>query len=793
VSEAPDTATALAEVDQCLHAGRLAEAEELYRRLLRDRPAEVSALLGLGLIAHQTKRPRDALHLLVRVILLNPDIAVCHSNFSHACHILGQMNMAERHRRRVVALQPAAPLSRITLSEMLWQQGAYSEAVHHGKLAVCLDPTLFAAHGNLGAAFGSAGHPDLASRSFSRTVTLHPASAEAYANLASVLYSSRRMQDATAAGRRAAALAPDLAGAQDCLGLVFHSQDLQEHAVAAFVRALTLVPDLPMTLNNLGTALQASARLAAAKSCYRRALCLAPAYPAAYGNYANDSDLSCQSNEAVSHLGRAIRLAPNDAGIYCQCARNLQLRGLPGGAEDCHRRAVIHVPANFDAWNGMGALHVELGRLSLADTELSRALVLRPDHSRCWRNRLTCATYRDDMTVAAVNDLHRAFSQAVPHAASLNSPVSSSRPERLRIGYLSSDFRDHPVGMSMLEAFRHHDRSSFAIHCFAEVRSPDHITEQFRRFGDRWRNIGGMSDAEVAQCIRHDNIHVLVCLAGHFDGNRPQVAALRAAPVQISLHDIATSALSEMDYIIADRWMLPRNHEEYFSERPLRLPQFYLGALPSILPELRPGNGERAPVFGCFNNPAKITPTVLRLWQSILAAMPEGRLLLKYQDRYSSAELRRQILRYLPAEQLCFVTEREDWQSLLARYNEVDVALDTMPFSGSTTSFQALTMGVPVVTWPQNRMVSCWTAAMLRGVQMTELIADSAENYVSIALAVAGDCAAWRQRRPEIRQRLAASRLCDAARWTRHLERLYNAAWRRHQMPTNFSGDGSRQ
>ena len=250
------------------------------------------------------------------------------------------------------------------------------------------------------------------------------------------------------------------------------------------------------------------------------------------------------------------------------------------------------------------------------------------------------------------------------------------------------------------------------------------------------------------------------------------------------MHDVATSGLAEMDYLIADRWLSPRRSTEFFRERVLRLPCFPIFDPPNDLPPAE-NREEGPPVFGCFNNPAKITPSVLALWGRILAAIPKAKLTLKYHYAYRSEGLRTHFLSLLTAagatpDQVNFLQDKEALFETLKRYNDVDVALDCFPFSGSTTSFQALSMGVPVVTWPQDRMVSRWSETMLRTIGLEELVANSGDEYVRLAFDLANDMASWRERRQEIRSRVANSSLCNGGRWAKNIERLYRAVWRKH-------------
>jgi len=522
----------------------------------------------------------------------------------------------------------------------------------------------------------------------------------------------------------------------------------------------------------------------AAIQTLKRAVVLQPTDLAAQIHLALAVQKAGWEKEAMAYHLRAVRLEPLLPDLYSNLGGCQQLLGNFDGAGQKYRQALVLGPAAARPLNNLGTDLQAIGRSREAAICFSRALAAQPNYNTAFLGLLIASTYRDDLTPQALRSLHEAFGKYVPRPHH-QAPKSMTASGPLRIGYLSADLRNHPVGESILPVLHHHDRAVFSPYCYAEIRRPDAVTAKCKAAADGWRDISGMSDAEVAATIRADGIHLLVFLAGRFDGNRPQIAAHRAAPVQISLHDVATSGLAEMDYIIGDRWLIPNKGEEYFSERGLRLPQFYLGVLPSVLPEVETNDLTGPPVFACFNNPAKITDTAIALWGKILGSVPEGRLILHYMERYGSPSIRSRIGEGLTAsgassEQVCFVADPVDRHSFLARYNEIDLALDTLPFSGSTTSFQALAMGVPVITWPQGRMVSRWTASMLRGIGLPELIAGSAEEYVSLAVEMAAHRKQWRGRRREIRDRLAASRLCDAAGWTRHLERLYITVWRRY-------------
>lgn len=585
-----------------------------------------------------------------------------------------------------------------------------------------------------------------------QAITLRPGDADAHHYLGAVLKRAGRTTDAVAVWRQAAALRPDWPDIHRDLGVALADLGRLDEAVAACRTAITLDPANADSQNRLAAIL------------LRQDLPL----------------------DAAIRFDRAARLHPGHSGFFRHNlgAALTQLGRLDQAIAAFHQAAALE-PGYAPAHNHLGIALLRQGRLAEAAERFSRALALRPGDAAFVKNLLSCAVYRDDIDNRELERIHLRQGAALAQPATPCPAAASTAGRRLRIGYLSADLREHPVAGQMLPGIRHHDRTTFSIHFYAHVPKPDAMTDRFRTLADGWCDIAGLSDAHVAERIRADKIDILISLAGRFDENRPQVCAYRAAPVQISLHDSATSGLEAMDYILADRWLIPGNGTEFFGERPLRVPLYYVADFPRELPDLPTERSSGPPVFGSFNNPTKITPSTLRLWGRILAALPDSHLVFKFTDRYHSAELRHRFVDILTrqgaaTEQAVFITEKDSRHDFLARCNGIDLALDSFPFSGSTTTFQALAMGVPVVTWPWDRMASRWTMSMLRTLRLEELIAGSAEDYVAIALAVAGDVDGWFRRRRDIRDRLAASALCDGARWARQVERLYRAVWRRY-------------
>jgi predicted O-linked N-acetylglucosamine transferase (SPINDLY family) len=360
-------------------------------------------------------------------------------------------------------------------------------------------------------------------------------------------------------------------------------------------------------------------------------------------------------------------------------------------------------------------------------------------------------------------------------------------PERkLRIGYVSPDLCAHVVSRFIAPVLARHDRDAFEVYCYAEVAAPDEITTMLRGYANGWRDTVGEPDEHLAEAIRQDGIDILVDLAGHSASNRLLVFARKPAPVQITyLGYAATTGMTAMDYRLTDALADPPGMTEQFhSERLIRLPKCAWcynkladGPGVSELPASKAGHV----TFCSFNNFAKVNEPLLRLWGRILQSVPGSRLLIKANalDSPSTQQRVRDWASGAGIDQnrldLC------GWLSLAehyARYGQVDIALDTFPYHGTTMTCEALWMGVPVVTLAGGSHLSRVGVSLLTNVGLPELVAESADDYVRIAADLGGDLSRLRGMRATLRKRMEDSPLLDAAGFTKNLEAAYRQAWR---------------
>jgi predicted O-linked N-acetylglucosamine transferase (SPINDLY family) len=389
--------------------------------------------------------------------------------------------------------------------------------------------------------------------------------------------------------------------------------------------------------------------------------------------------------------------------------------------------------------------------------------------------------------------VHYAGRWVAAHAESLRKnlqPHANNRdPNRkLRIGYVSCDFRDHAVSRFIYRLFQNQDRRQFEIGCYADVLHPDAVTESLRACVDGWHDIGNMPDEQVAQMIRGHGVDILVDLSGHTTGSHLLTFARKPAPVQISyLGYPGTTGLPTIDYRMTDAIADPAGmSEEFFTEKPARLPRTnWCYATPDNLPEVAPGPAStgKPPCFGSFNKLAKVSAQTLDLWAAILKEVEGSRLFLKDKvlgDPKTRERIAREFeSRGIAANRLTLAGFENDVAAHFRAYGQIDIALDTFPYNGTTTTCEAMWMGVPVVTFAGKTHVTRVGASLLTTVGLGELIANSPEEYVSIAAALARNPNRLTEIRATLRQTMQKSPLMDGPAFARDVEALYRHIWRR--------------
>jgi predicted O-linked N-acetylglucosamine transferase (SPINDLY family) len=736
-------------------------------------------------------------------------------------HQGGRLELAEELYRRILAAAPEHAEAWHLWGVVALQRGQFPLAVERVQQAIALRPHAAAYYNNLGGALQKLGRLDEAIAAFRRATELAPDLAEPHHHLGQALREQHQLDEARACFQRAVELRPDFLEALGCLATTLREQGQLDAAVACYERALRLRPHLAETHNNLANAWRDQGRRDAAIAGYRRALELKPDYAEAHYNLGKALDAAGKPVEAVPCFRRAIELQPSFARAFAGLGAALQRQGQLGEAMQCYERALALEPNLIEALYSRGTAAIEMAQLDLAIASFRRVLELAPDmreaennlgiawlacgdaeeavrcfarvvaaedaspavHSNLLLARSYCADASLQTMQAAYAEFERRYAAPLrarwrPHA----NPRDTERP--LRLGLVSGDFARHPVGYLYLNAVEHLQRQGWHLTCYSDRLWIDAITARFRAAASDWQEVATLSDEQLAEKIRADRIDLLFDLASHAAGNRLLAFARRPAPIQIAW--AGPVGLEAMDYLLADRYLLPPEAEPQYRETVLRMPDAYAcygppGDTPAVgpLPALARGRI----TLGCLNNLAKVTPHVLATWAEILRALPTARLLFRYGSTALNPGTRDRLLEAFTAQgvapQQIEVAGWAAYERQLEIYNEIDLALDPFPFSGCTVTCEALWMGVPVVTCPGDTFFGRQSLTWLKNLGLDELVAADRTEYVRRAVALAQDLPRLAALRAELRPRMAASPLCDGERFAHNLTSLLHAVWRR--------------
>lgn len=640
--------------------------------------------------------------------------------------------------------------------------------------------------GNLGVVAWQAGRRPLAASVFRRSLALDPASA-AVLNSLGVALLRDDAEAAACAHRRALALDAAFIEARLNLAEAYRAASRLDHARAAFARTLALAPAAPAGLAGLGTALLLLVRYDEAGAWCRRAIALNPLDAVARAGIVAAEAASLRRAQGLAESRRAIALLPQVSALHLEQARIFKDEDRLHLAERAMRRAIAASPDEPYAYNTLAELAKDQGRLESAIALFRAAVERAPGDAAYFSNLLFALCFSEKVAPAEIFAEHRRFDARFGVPPARIRPHANDRdPERrIRVAYLSPDFRRHPGGYFFEAFMAHHDHDRFEVAVYSTTRATDAFTDRLAPFADRWTVLVDLDDDGMAERIRSDAIDILVECTGHMAGNRMLAMAQKPAPVQVSFPLYPnTTGLSAIDYRIMDPYFAPKGAEAFHSEILVRLPDAHVCYTPG---EDAPLPAARSPVFetgrfafGCFNNFAKVRDPVVASWARILKAVPESRLVLKWyglgdaRPDWAHDRFARHGIDPRRIETLGFQKNQYD------SYLGIDLALDPFPANGGTTTCDSLWMGVPVLTLagetPFSRVGLCHLTNLgLEG----ELVASTEAAYERIAIGLARDPARLARLRSGLRERMAASPLTDGKRYTRNLEAAYRTMWRR--------------
>jgi predicted O-linked N-acetylglucosamine transferase (SPINDLY family) len=730
-------------------AGRFAEARRLYGQVLARAPAHALALYRSGLLELQDGHADAALALVEQAAAA--DAAEPRYQF-----VLGQARQTLRRWDEAIA--------------------AYRSAVH-------LQADFLDAWNGLGICLQMRRQFAQAAAAYRRALGLDPANAGVMANLGTVLREAGALPEAVQLLRAAAELEPAVASHRVNLGIAYWNQGDFAAAEQTLSESLARAPDDPDAAFNLGNALHALGRPREAIERYRLSAALRPGFVDALINLGNVLAEIGESAAGLAAYDAALDARPDSVAALNNAGCLLRTLGRIDDAQIRLQHALELDPGNAVLHDSLGNVYKDAGDLDAAIASFRKSLELDPGAAATHSNLAYALSFQSPDPGPILEECLRwneRFAAALPRRAHHGAHETAER--RLRVGYVSPDFRDHCQSLFTIPLLAAHDHAAFEIVCYSLGKRPDDHTRRIAGYADAWRDARALADEPLCRLIGEDRIDILVDLTMHMAGGRPRVFARKPAPIQIAwLAYPGTTGIGAMDYRLSDPRLDPDGFDDHYSERTLRLPDSFwcydpltegleVNALPAFE---RPG-----PTLGCLNNPCKLTDHTLRLWSGVMRGLPTARLLLLAPPGRHRHRLSRRLETHgIAADRVEFRSFRPR-ADYLRSYHDIDLGLDTFPYNGHTTSLDSLWMGVPVVSRVGRTCVGRAGLSQLHALDLVELAAESDQAFVEIAVALGRDLERLAMLRRELRARLARSALMDAPRFARHVEHLYRSAWR---------------
>jgi protein O-GlcNAc transferase len=697
-------------------AGRLAEAEEVYKRVLQLDARQGDALHLLGVVRHQQGRHAEAVEWIEKAIAREPERAEFYNTLGEARRGLRELEAAVEAYRRALGLKPA-----------------YAEA-----------------RCNLGLALAAIGKEQEAMGEYRKAMQYRAAFADPHLHAGTLLLNAGKSVEGLEELDKAVKLKGNWGKAWYRRGMALANLKRFGEACESYQRAVSLNPKDAEAWFDLGVALERVGKLDEAIEAWKKSVDVEPKLVKGYINWAAALVQKDQRDEAEKVLRRAREIEPGSVGVNNNLAGVLTDLGRVGEAMECYE--------------------VAIGRPEVT--------------AEIYSNALLAMHYLPRFSPGEIFERHRDWGRRFGAAGKERKYANVPDPERrLRVGYVSCDFRRHSVNYFVEPFLARHDHERFEIVCYADELWPDGVTERLRGTADVWRNTAGLSHEQLAEVIHSDRVDIVVDLMGHTAHNRLPALASKPAPIQVTYVGYPdTTGMETVDYRITDGWADPVGMTEgLHTEKLVRLPRSgwcYRSPEPSPDVSSALAREKGFVTFGSFNTLAKISREVIEVWAKILKTIPGARLILK-----SRALSEASVIAYvhsafashgITSERVELLGYSKSYADHLGLYGRIDVALDTFPYNGTTTTCEALWMGVPVIALAGKTHVSRVGVSLLNNLGLGELIASSTEDYVRLATE---NLARLAELRREIRPRMERWPLRDEAGFTTELEQAYRSMW----------------
>ncbi|MFA6970870.1 MAG: tetratricopeptide repeat protein, partial [Gallionella sp.] len=796
------------------HSGQAEEAEKIYLTILQIDPNHSQANYDLGILTLQAKHAATALPYFIAALDADPARGEYWTSYIEALFQAGQPDDA----RQVLALarqqglqgdevealavllqgsaQPiedsnteqmpppdeARPVSSPVLqnnqtkikqnnSSKFGKKSTHSPNAHEIETLIAL--------------FNEGHYTEVATLARALTVRF-PRNEFGWKMLGAAFKQLGQREDALTSMQKAAALSPSDAKAHSNLGVILQDLGRLEEAEASYRRALKIKPDYAMAYSNLGNTLNDMGRLDEAEANCRQALQINPDYAEAHSNLGNTLKALGRLDEAEASDRRALQINPELSEAHFNLGAALHELGRLDEAEASYQRALQINPVFTEAHINVGNLLQTLGQLDEAMTSYQRALQIKPDYVEAHSNLLFILNYHPDLSAEDIYQEYQGFNTqfGIPLRSTWRTYTNDKTPNRrLRIGYVSPDFRNHACKSFLEPLLAHHDKTRVEVYAYAELSKEDELTARYKSHVEHWIPTKGMSDEALAERIRRDGIDILIDLAGHTVGNRLLTFARKPAPVSLSTLGFGyTTGLSAIDYFLIDAAAVPEGSEGLFAEQLWRL------ATPGWLYQPTAGMGEVSNLpalqrgyitFGTLTRSIRINHRTIKVWSEILKRVEGSRLVIDsgcFKDPATQEQLAARFAKHgITRDRLEIGHHSPPWDVLRG----IDIGLDCFPHNSGTTLFETLYMGVPYITLAGRPSVGRLGSSILQGIGHPEWITNSEADYVAKAVELANDLGRLAAHRSALRGEMERSALFDEAGFVHNIENAYRQMWQR--------------
>ena len=768
--------------------GKLEESLEAKRKATSLLPQDAEAHNNLGTTFQELGRLEEAERAYKEAIAIKTNYAEAHYNLGTTFHAVGRLEEAEDSYKKAIAIKPNYAEVYNHLGITLKQLGKLEESEFSYKKAIEINPNYSEAYNNLGITLNEFGRLEEAEHNYRLALAHNQNMSVTFNNLGITLQELGRLEEAEDCYKKAITINPNYAEAYSNLGTLFQEVGRLEGSEDCYKKSIAILPDSPGAHNNLGTILQALGRPEESEICYKKAIAIKSNYAEAYNNLGVTLQEIGRIKEAEANYQKAIDIKPNYAEAHGNLGAMYRLKGRYVDASESISRALA-IDANYaNALQEYSTLlahmsnYKDVCKYSDAALEIVGLNSKDKQESKIWKSRLYTLIYHPDLSAKEICAEYIKWGSRYTQKAQDQFFGKDRNPDRkLKIGYVSPDFRSHSCRFYFEPLFSSHDQTKFELYAYANVSIEDEHTHRFKKYFSVWRDIVGIADESVAQMILNDEIDILVDGCGHMGDTRLEVFSYKPAPIQVTWLGAAwTTGLPQMDYVMFDPYMGPVGTPT--SEKIVQLPNTWCSFRPgekAINTEVKPTpaiqNGYVT--FGYTGRTERLNHRVFTVWGRILKRLPNSRLLLDFKSFGDSKTQSyfAQILNEYGVD-VTRVTMRNS-ENIFESLGDIDILLDSFPHNGGTMLYDAIWMGVPIVSLASTRPVGRIGASIMTNLGLPEWIAKSELEFEDIAVNGGQNIAKLAILRSQIRVRMKNSAIMNEKLFAQDVENAYRKMW----------------